>query len=143
MDPITVMAVIMAVDVAAQEAKGFMQYQSANAREASLDKQMKEDRLQYQEKTIANYDQMQRVLEMQQAQMAARGVSMDSPSFKAVSGDTFNIGSKAQSNLDLEERIRQTNFKIEKDNVRKTLYAQLFGDASTAAKDVAEVYAKS
>lgn len=143
MDPVTIALVLVAMDAVAQAGKGYMQYQAAGARESAIDQEMKESRLQFQQKTIANYDQMQKIMEAQEAEISARGVSMDSPSFKAISADTYNIGSRQQRNLDLEQRVQQTNLRLEKENVKKTLYAQLFGDTSTLAKDAFDIYAKT
>lgn len=139
MDPVTVALVLAAGSAVG---KGFFQFQSADTRRHALDLQMEENRLQFQQRTIANYDQVQRVLEAQQAQMTVRGVAFSSPSYKAIAGDTFNIGMKNQRNIELEQRINESNLEIEKKNVKKTLFAQLFGDVAEGAEFAFTAYNK-
>lgn len=143
MDPITVLSVIMATEAVAQGAKGFFEYQSSTARKEALNMQMKENQINYQQKTIANYDQMQKIIEAQQAEMTVRGVSFGSPSYQAIAGNTYNIGMKQQRNLDLEKRINETNISLERKNVKDTLFAQLFGDVAQVGTTAMLAYGKT
>lgn len=108
--------------------KAGAQILGADANLEALALQEKQMQLQYQEKTLSNLSTLQKVLDAQIAQATVRGYSMDSPSFNAIERDTFNIAGREQRNLNLAKSIGEENFEIEKLNVKKSLYAQLFGD---------------
>lgn len=110
-------------------AKAGMQMLGAEAQEEALALQEKQMELQYQEKTLSNLSTLQKVLDAQIAQATVRGYSLDSPSFNAIQRETFNIGGREQKNLEMSKSLMEENFEIEKQNVRNSLYAQLFGDA--------------
>lgn len=119
----------------ASEAGGMvMKVNAANETEKALDLQAKENRLQYQQKTLSNYEMIEKTLDAQTAQQTVRGTAFNSPSFNAIQRDTVNIGSRKQKNLDIEEDLNQRNISIEKQNVRSKLYASLFGDVSNIAR---------
>lgn len=114
---------------------------AASEKEDALKLQGEEQTLQYQQKTLSNYDVLSKTLDAQEAQMTTRGVAFSSPSFNAIQRETVNIGSKKQANLNIEDDIAQQNLENEKKNVRTTLFAQLFGDVastSLAATNIAE-----
>lgn len=138
----TAAIVLTAVAAGATVGKMGAEVSAANDKERALDLQAKEQTLQYQQKTLSNYDVLQKVLDAQTAQMTTRGVAFSSPSFNAIQRATMNIGSKKQSNLDTENTIAEENIDIEKENVRNTLYAQLFGDVSNLAFSAAGMAAK-
>lgn len=106
---------------------------AAESAEASLDVKANQQTLEYQQKTLSNYDVMEKVLDAQTAAMTTRGTAFSSPSFNAIQRSTFNIGSKNQKNLDIENTIAEANISAEKENVKNTLHAQLFGDISDFA----------
>lgn len=113
--------------------EGFEQSQAAEAKEEALTLQGKELELQTSQKTLANYDIMQKTLEAQIAHMTTTGLAFSSPSFNAIQRNTLNEGAKNQANIDIEGDISQANIEFEKANVNKTLWAQLFGDTAQAA----------
>jgi len=82
------------------------------------------------------------MLSKQAAQLSARGVGFDSPSFNAIQRDTFNTGAKKSANLKTEEKLTEQALNIERKNVKTTLHAQLFGDAATFAFNAATFSSK-
>jgi len=82
------------------------------------------------------------MLSKQAAQLSTRGVAFSSPSFNAILRETINIGARKQSNLNTEQSISQESYKIEKENVKNTLHAQLFGDAANFAFGAASFNSK-
>lgn len=130
MDPVTVMA---AVAVAGAVGKSVAEGASANSKESALDLQGKEAQLQSQQKTFSNYQAMQKVIAAQMAHQSVTGTTFGSPSFEAIQRETYNIAGRNDENIDLESEIGQNNIKLEKDNVKTTLYAQLFGNVSDLA----------
>ncbi|MBX4189684.1 hypothetical protein KW791_00080 [Candidatus Parcubacteria bacterium] len=131
---IEVAAVVLAGVAAASKAGQMVaETQAAKQKEDALDLQSRQQTLVYQQKTLSNYDVMEKVLDAQTAAMTTRGVGFESPSFNAIQRATYNVGAKKQRNLDIEEDLGQANIDLEKDNVKKTLHAQLFGDASSLA----------
>ena len=127
-------ALVMAGVAAASEVgKMSMQAKMAEEKEYALDLQAKQQTLQYQQKTLSNYDVLQKVLDAQTAQMTVRGTAFASPSFNAIQRATFNVSSKKQKNLDIENDIAQSNIESEKSNVKSQLYASLFGDVANIA----------
>jgi hypothetical protein len=132
-----------AVAAGATVGKMGMEVAAENQKEKALDLQAKEMALQTQQKTLANYDVMEKVLDAQQAHMTVTGTAFSSPSYNAIARNTLNIGSKKQRNTDIEGDLADENIKIEKENVRNTLYAQLFGDTANLAMSAFSVAAKA
>lgn len=136
-------ALVMAgVAATAEVAKSYAEANAAAAREASLELQGKELQLQTQQKTLQNYEVMEKVLDAQVAHMTTTGAAFSSPSFNAIQRNTLNIGSRKARNIETEGELAQENIEIEKKNVRNTLYAQLFGNAAHVAMTAASAYAK-
>jgi hypothetical protein len=136
-------AIVMgAVAVGATVGKAGFEIAGANERERALDLEAKQIALQTQQKTLNNYDVMEKVLAAQEAHMTVTGTAFSSPSYNAIQRNTFNIGAKKQRNTEIEGELAEENIKIEKQNVRNTLYAQLFGDVSNLAMSAASVYTK-
>ena len=128
-------AIVMAtVAVGAEVGKSVTEARAANERQRALDLQSKQLALQTQQKTLANYDIMEKVLDAQTAHMTTTGTAFSSPSFNAIQRNTLNIGAKKERNNEIEGELAQENIKIEKKNVRSALYAQLFGNAANVAK---------
>ncbi|HEY2567216.1 MAG TPA: hypothetical protein VGH95_05895 [Candidatus Aquirickettsiella sp.] len=122
---------ILATAAAMEVGEGVMQVQAAEGKEKQLDLQAKQNELQYQQKTLSNLDNLNKVIQHQTAQMTTRGVAFSSPSFNAVQRDTENIAAKQQKNLDIEKSLSDNLIDIEKRNVRNSLYSQLFGDVGS------------
>lgn len=137
------LAVVAGVQVASTVAKADAQQAAAEAAEKSLDLQAKQQELQYQQKTLQNLSAVEKVLDAQTAMMTTRGVAFSSPSFNAIRRNTINVSSRQQANLDIEEDIAQQNIKIEKQNVKDTLYAQLFGDVAEAGQAAFSMYSST
>jgi hypothetical protein len=136
-------ALIMAgVAVGAEVGKGVMEVNAANEREKSLDLEGKQMQIQSQQKALANYDVMEKVIDAQIAHQTTTGTAFSSPSFNAIQRNTLNIGEKKAKNLELEGDIAEENIEQEKRNVRTTLFAQLFGDVATSAESVASFTSK-
>jgi hypothetical protein len=109
---------------------------------SAINQQSKLLALQYQQKNLQNLDLTDKMLSRQAAQMSARGVAFDSPSFNAIQRDTLNIGGRKERNLQTEESLSQQALEIEKHNVKSTLHAQLFGDAANFAFNAVSLASK-
>jgi hypothetical protein len=136
----TAAIVLLSVSAAATVGKAGMEYAAAQQREHALDLQAEQTELQTQQKQLSNFDVLEKTLDAQEVAMTTRGVAFSSPSFNAIQRATLNIGAKSAKNIDLEGRLAQENVEIEKENVRNSLYAQLFGDAASLASTAAGAY---
>lgn len=138
-DPVSALMVISATTAVA---KGVSEIGAAGSRSRSLDLQKDQGILAHQQKTLANFENMQKVLDRQVAEATTRGIGLGSPSLEAIQRNTVNVGAKNAKNLDTENDIFQSNIAAEKSNVKSTLFAQLFGDVAGTASDFAAVRAK-
>lgn len=138
-DPITAIAVVAG---AATVGKGFFEAKAASAKEDAINLQAKEQQLQYQQKTLSNLDMLDKITDTQIAQATTRGYTLDSPSFNALERNAFNVAGRMSKNLNIEETILDENNAIEKANVKRTLYSQLFGDVVDVAKMGVDVAGK-
>jgi hypothetical protein len=116
---------------------------AANKAQEALDLKASQTRLQTQEKTLQNFDVMEKVLKAQEAHMTTTGTAFSSPSFNAIQANTFNIGAKEQKNIDITGELEEQNIKNQKENVKNNLYAQLFGDVASAAASAYSYSAKA
>ncbi len=138
-----VAAVVMAgIAIGSKVGQANMENEAAQAKEQSLDVQSNQQTLTYQQKTLSNYDVMEKVIDAQTAAMTTRGTAFSSPSFNAIQRNTLNIGAKNQKNTDTENELAQANIAAEKENVKNTLYAQLFGDVSSTAMSAFSIASK-
>lgn len=128
--------------VASEVGKSDAEIKAADAEEHALDLQAKQNALQQQQKTLSNYDVLQKVLDAQIAHQTTTGTAFSSPSFNAIQRATYNVGAKKQKNIDLEGELEQENINIEKKNVRSKLYAQLFGNVAETATTAFSAYSK-
>jgi hypothetical protein len=133
----------LVVAAVATVGKSAFEIKAANQRESAIDLQKKELELQTQQKTLQNYDLMEKVIDSQIAHQTTTGFAFSSPSFNAIERETLNIGARRQKNINIEDEIAKENLEIEKKNVQDSLYSQLFGNAVSAATSVAGVYAKA
>ena len=135
------MAPVMVVAAIASEiGKGVAETSAARSEEQALKLRQEESTIQSQQKQLDNYDLMQKTLDAQTAKAAASGYALSSPSFNAMQRDTFNTGVKENKNLELEAAFEKENIDIEKDNVRKSLHAKLFGDAVSIGEGLANFF---
>jgi hypothetical protein len=134
-------AIMAGVAVVAKAGQAETQVKDYHAKENALDMQAKQQTLQTQQKTLSNYDMMDKTIQAQNAQMTVRGTAFSSASFNAIQRETENIGAKAIKNTEIEGDLAQENIKMEKKNVRRNLYAQLFGDASDIGMSAAGAFA--
>ncbi len=111
----------------------------ASAESEALDLKSKQENLRYQQESLKQLDLMEKVLDRQVVQAVAKGVSTSSPSFLAIRENTFNEGAKGQKNLETEESIFQQNIKIEKGNVKASLFSKMFGQAADIGFDFAKL----
>src|SRR5580658_8735300 len=88
--------------VASEVGKSAEEVKAANAEENALDLQAKQTALQTQQKTLSNYDVLQKVLDAQIAHETVTGTAFSSPSFNAIQRATLNIGSKKERNNEIE-----------------------------------------
>src|SRR5271156_4928125 len=128
--------------VASEVGKSDEEVKAANAEEKALDLQAKQTAIQTQQKTLSNYDVLQKVLDAQIAHETITGTAFSSPSFNAIQRATYNVGAKREANSELEGDLEQENIEIEKKNVRSKLYAQLFGNAAETAMTAFSVGSK-
>lgn len=127
-------AIMAGVAVAGAGAEAYEQQQGAKAETSQLNMIAASQQLQYQQKTLANYGQLQTMLAAQQAQATAAGVNLGSGSLNAIQQNTLNVGARTQSNLNIESQITQNDIQSEKDAVQNTLMGRLFGDLSGVGK---------
>jgi hypothetical protein len=139
-DPVTALTVVAA---GATIGKGVMQYEEAESKETALDLQAKQNILTFQQKQLSTLDSVSKVLDRQEAQATVRGIDTSmSPSFNAIERETLNVGAKEGRNLNTESSLMERNVDIEKQNVKNTLYGQLFGDVAGAATSFASLQSK-
>lgn len=119
----------MAVAAGAEVGSAAAQASAAKSRLRSLDTQERQSVLQTQQKQLAAFDSMERVIDAQVAHMTTTGAAFSSPSFNAIQRNTLNIGKRNLRNIELEGDIAKQSFELEKDSVKDSLHAQLFGDA--------------
>lgn len=132
--------VLGGVAIAGEIGQADYQSKAAASKQAALDLQGKEIKLQAQQKTLANYDIMEKTIDAQTAHMSTTGQAFASPSYNAIQRNTLNIGAKKAANEAIEGSISEQNVKLEKQNVNSELYSQLFGDVAGAAKSAAGIY---
>lgn len=113
--------------------------EAAEADLSAINQQSKLLALQYQQKNIQNLEATDKILNRQAAQLSVRGVTFDSPSFNAIQRETINAGARKTANLQTEQSIAEQGLAIEKQNVKRTLHTQLFGDATTLAFGALEI----
>jgi|SRR5580693_2609879 hypothetical protein len=136
-------AIVMAgVAVASEVGKSVAQVKAAESQGKALELQALEKQLETQQKTLSNYDVMEKVLDAQIAHQTITGTAFSSPSFNAIQRQTLNIGSRKQKNIDIEGELAQENIKLERQNVKTTLFAQLFGNTAQAATAAFSIYSK-
>lgn len=133
------MAIATVVYVAAAVAASAAEVASASEKTRALQLQQEQAALQTQQKTLSNYDVMEKTLDAQIAHQSQTGTAFSSPSFNAIQRNTLNIGARTQANTDIEGEITQSNFEHEKANVRDTLFAQLFGNVAATAFSAASI----
>lgn len=133
---------LLAVAAGATVGKMGMEYEAAQEKEKALDLQGQQLQLQNQQKMLGNLDVMEKVLDAQAVSMTTRGVAFSSPSYNAIQRATLNIGAKKQANTEIEGSLAMENLDIEKQNVRTSLYAQLFGDTASLATTAAGTVSK-
>lgn len=128
---------IFAAAVVAKAGESYMDVKSARAQDSAIDLEAKQNQLQTQQKTLENYDVMEKLVDSQIANMTTKGVAFSSPSFNAIQRETLNTGARQGKNIEIEGSIADENAKIEKQNVRNQLYSKLFGNVG----DIATGYA--
>lgn len=143
MDPVTLALIAGAIAAGSTVGKIFFENKAATSQKENIDLQMGENHLQHQQKTLANYDAMQNLLDTQEAQLTTRGVKSSSPSFGAIQRNTINIGAKEQKNLDIEESLTDYNLRTEKKNVNDQLFASIFGDVANFGESAASLAGKT
>ena len=100
---------LAAVGVVAEGFQAKEQTKGAEREEEALNLEGKEKTIEMQQKQLSNYDVMEKTLDTQTAQAAARGFTLSSPSFNAIQRNTMNVAAKESKNIDLEEDINKSN----------------------------------
>ena len=106
----------------------------AESKKEALNLQSKQNEIQYNQKRLQTLNILDNVIQHQQAQTTVRGTSFNSASFNAIQRNTENIASEELSNQNMQKSLFDRNIQVEKNKVNQTLFAQLFGDAMTAAE---------
>lgn len=133
------MGIETAIFVAATVAASAAEISAADEKTRALNRQQQATALQTKQKTLSNYDVMEKTLDAQIAHESVNGTAFSSPSFNAIQRNTLNIGAREASNIELEGKIADSNFESEKANVRDTLFAQLFGNVASTAFSAAAI----
>ena len=110
------------------------QFAEAESKKEALNLQSKQKEIQYNQKRLQTLNILDNVIQHQQAQTTVRGTSFNSASFNAIQRNTENIASEELSNQNMQKSLFDRNIQVEKNKVNQTLFAQLFGDAMTAAE---------
>ena len=124
---------LLALAGAFQGGKAYFQNEAANEQIEGLNLKSDFQILQSQQKRLSTYSLLEKTLAQQKAEVSTRGVSFGSPSFNAIQRETTNIGQRELGNQEIEQEFMHRNIQIEKSNVRKSLYASLFGDVADLA----------
>jgi len=138
-DPTTALMVMAG---GAKIAQVGLEARASNANIAAIDMQREQKQIEFQQKTLANFELTNKILDTQLSEASTRGITLNSPSFIATETNTLNTSGKAQKNLEIEHNIFERNAKIEKRNVRDALFSQIFGDVTKAATSIAGAKAK-
>lgn len=133
---------IFAAAAVAEAGKAYTDVKSARAEDSAIDLQAKQNELQTQQKTLNNYDVMEKLVDSQIAHMTTTGAAFSSPSFNAIQRSALNTGAREGKNIQIEGDIADENANIEKQNVRNTLYSKLFGDAADVGLGYANLSSK-
>lgn len=121
----------LAMSVIFQGVSMFQKSSAADARIEQLKLESQQSSLKRTQESISNYDILERTIATQTAQSTTRGVAMGSPSLEAIQVNSINKIAKEEKNLDLEESLFKNQLKIEKANVKQSLYSSLFGDVAS------------
>ena len=70
--------------------------------------------MQTKQKTLSNYDVMEKTIDAQIAHEAVNGTAFSSPSFNAIQRNTLNIGARNERNIETEGTIADQNIESEK-----------------------------
>lgn len=125
---------MLAISAGSTVAKLFGQFAEDDATQAALNTQAKLNTLQYGQKILQNYDIQGKIMSTQVAQMAGRGLKLNSPSFQAIEENTYNTAAKGRANINTEKISQDANIAIERQNADLHLEGEIFGDLSDAAK---------
>lgn len=115
------------------------QMQAAQQQQEALEMQQKQRDLRYSQERLNVYDQVSKTLKHQTAQATVKGLAASSPSFNAIQRQTMNIGSTKFQNLETEKEMSEYNTRMEQENVKNTLWAQMFGDVGGMAMSFAQL----
>lgn len=121
--------------------EAFEQNDAANAQLKQIQLQSDQSTLQFQQRSLANYSNTQKIINSQLVTESSRGVALSSPSFNALQRHTFNVGMKEKRNLNTEESLQQEGFDFEKNQVNQKLKADYFGDLMSAGENAAMMFA--
>ena len=126
-------AIGVGVNAIAGAGEANAQQEAAESKQAALQVENKELTLQDQQSAMATYDNLNKLLQTQEAQAVAKGVSVASPSVEAIQDNSLTVAARKIKNQDLETKIQQANNLTEINNTKQALNAQLFGDAGNFA----------
>lgn len=129
-----------AIALGADVGQAFAQYNSMQDDEEAIDRQAKVTQLQYLQKSIANYDSLDKLIASQKAMASVRGYTTDSASFNAIQRETFNAGGRMQQNLNTEKAIADLNAETERQKVRDKFQGEIFGDIAGAASSAFKIF---
>jgi hypothetical protein len=125
--------IFAAIAAGAAIGKGISQHNEEEDKIEQINTQAKETKLQYIQKTVGNYDTIERLLATQTAQATVRGYDLSSPSFNAIQRNSYGVAARTQKNLDTELSISELNDKIEKQSAHDSFMGQIFGDVADFA----------
>lgn len=110
---------------------------AADAAKKSLALQHNEKTLELEQERQQTIGKIRDVTAAQEAQATVRGFDFSSPSFNAIQRDTYNKGGTDLKNLTTQGSIMDASYKIEKQNINKTMWAKLFGQAASGGTSIA------
>ncbi len=110
---------------------------AADAAKQSLTMQHNQKTLAIEQDRQQTIGKIRDVTAAQEAQATVRGFDFSSPSFNAIQRDTYNKGGTDLKNLTTQGSIMDASYKIEKENINKTMWAKLFGQAASGGSSIA------
>ena len=130
-------AISATLEVGGEIAAGIERHIATEQALKALSLQEKETTVQYQQKTLANYNRMQQYLSAQTAEAVTRGVGFNSASFNAIQRNTVNVTAREQKNLDVDYQIAKSTFAAKREAANEQFWGGTTSDILNVGSMVA------
>ena len=115
----------------------FSQQQAMEEEEENIKIEEQEAQVQSTEQSIRRGRRLRQIIGAAQAQEGARGVSLASPSFKAVQKSSFNRFNEDENAAALNLSFKDLQFEEQRSLIKDREQASMFGTALSTARDLA------